>query len=76
MLSGKLHSNNEDLEIRFKETNLKNDDEDLIQKKLQSENKLVESCPRTHVDNSHCAAERKNENLVQTCPRTSLDNLQ
>ena len=59
MHSEKLPSSNEDFEVQFEEIILKNDDDELTQNELQSENKLVKSCPRTHVDNFHYAAETK-----------------
>ena len=34
---------------------------DLLRKNLQLKNKLVESCPRTHLDGFQTARQRKNE---------------
>ena len=65
MHSEKPRSKNEKLEIRGKEINLKNDNENLIQKGLQSENKLVRSCLRMHEDNLRDVAEQQKNEIVR-----------
>ena len=75
MHSETFHSDKEDSEIQFEEIRLNDGDDNLLRKNLPLKNKLVKSCPQTHVDNFHNAAERKNEIRVRHLSTNKLRQL-
>ena len=69
------HVSKANSEVQFEEIRLNDDDDDLLRKNLQLKNKLVESCPQTHLDGFQTARQRKNEMLSDSCPETTRGHI-